>query len=86
MKYSFASSILTPWIILGFRSRKEAQRARAPPRHIYRRLSDDTGGDCRFFTADLQRYDTARHAMFIFYLYDLNLYLTVEGKLLSSLL
>lgn len=60
--------------------------ARAPPCRIYRRLSDDTGGDCRFFTADLLRYDTARHAMFIFYLYDLNLYLIVEGKLLASLL
>jgi len=48
----FASSILTPWIILGFRSRHAARRSCSSSymSHFYRRLSDDAAE-----TADFSR-------------------------------
>lgn len=64
--------ILTPWIILGFRSYKRAQRSCSSSSHLSLTIWWHCR-NCRFFAADLQRYDTAPCRVLIFYFYRLNI-------------
>lgn len=57
----FAFSTLTPWIILGFRSRKRAQRAGSSSSSHLSSTIWWHDGDCRFFSVDLWRYETATY-------------------------